>query len=1042
MKLSPFSPLRALIAGLVWLACGFTLAFAQSTLPSARVGQSYSFQVTTNPPAAAGTIYGATGLPAGLSINASSGVISGTPVAAGTSTGNITVTSGGLSDNLAYVLVVNPATGTPEITSATTAAGTVGAAFTYSVTANNSPTSFNIGTLPPGLSVGGTTTAPTIIGTPTVAGPYQVSLSANNSAGTGAAKTLTITIGAASGAPVINSAATASSAVNAAFNYAITATNAPTSYAASGLPVGLSLNALSGVISGTPSVGGVYPVTLTATNATGTSAEFTLTITIGGVSAINSTLTASGTVGSAFSYTLTGTNTPTSFNAGPLPAGLTANGTTGVISGTPTMAGVSSVTVSANNALGQGPSSVLTITIAAAPTPPPGGGGGVIPPPPTSSGTPPVITTQPSSQTVAAGTSVTLSVSAAGTGLTFQWRKNGTAISGATASTLTLASVSASDEGSYSVSVSSGSLSATSSVAVLTVTAPADRAPAITTQPVGQSFSLGGSATLSVGATGSDPLAYQWFKDGVALTGATSANLALVNLGASAAGTYSVRVSNQAGSVTSNPAVLSVRGAGSYFGTFGGNGGTFALFVRNDGTGVFLGYARTGRIALISRDIVIGADGRFSVVVIPATGTPVAATSTAGTPPVAAHEGDYHIEGVVAASGVSGTVSGLNLSFAAPAGSTAGTTANLAGFYQAGAAGGSATSYLIIGPAGDAFIITVAGGTADAGRGTATPAGALTVTTESNAAVTGSVQPAAGTISTTVTPATGAAVTFIGANNDARTEVEKLVNVSTRTQAGTDSNTLIAGFVVTGTERKPVLVRAIGPTLSAFNVPNPLGAARLEVFRGSTAIAVGLDWGAGANAAAIASTATRVGAFALANNSRDAALLLSLEPGAYTAVVTGQGGATGVALVEVYDASEGVIARSERIINVSTRATAGTAENTLIAGFVINGTVPKRVLIRGAGPSLTQFGVTGALARPQLTVYSGSTAIAQNAGWSTSADAAVMAAAAQQVGAFAFGASSQDSALILHLAPGAYTAQITGAGGTTGVALVEVYEVP
>ena len=104
--------------------------------------------------------------------------------------------------------------------------------------------------------------------------------------------------------------------------------------------------------------------------------------------------------------------------------------------------------------------------------------------------------------------------------------------------------------------------------------------------------------------------------------------------------------------------------------------------------------------------------------------------------------------------------------------------------------------------------------------------------------------------------------------------------------------------------------------------------------------------------------------------------------------------------------------------------------------------MPKRLLIRGAGPALAQFGLSGVLARPQLTLYSGATVVVRNAGWSTSTDAAAIAEAAKSVGAFALAAGSLDAALIVNLAPGAYTAQVLGADGSTGVALVEVYELP
>jgi hypothetical protein len=169
-------------------------------------------------------------------------------------------------------------------------------------------------------------------------------------------------------------------------------------------------------------------------------------------------------------------------------------------------------------------------------------------------------------------------------------------------------------------------------------------------------------------------------------------------------------------------------------------------------------------------------------------------------------------------------------------------------------------------------------------------------------------------------------------------------------------------------------------------------------------------------------------------------ILATLAPGAYTASVSNSDGRAGIALVEVYDLSGGT--NAQRLTNVSTRALAGTGENTLISGVVVSGTAPKRVLIRAAGPALTAFGVSGALSRPQLTLLSGASVIATNAGWSTSGDAAAIAEATARTGAFPFAASSADAALIISLAPGAYTAQITGAGGTTGVALLEIYEVP
>jgi hypothetical protein len=203
-------------------------------------------------------------------------------------------------------------------------------------------------------------------------------------------------------------------------------------------------------------------------------------------------------------------------------------------------------------------------------------------------------------------------------------------------------------------------------------------------------------------------------------------------------------------------------------------------------------------------------------------------------------------------------------------------------------------------------------------------------------------------------------------------------------------------------------------------------------------------WG---NSTDIAAAAARVGAFALTPNSKDAVLFVSLPPGPYTAVVSGNDGTAGVALVEVYDVSENS-PPTQKVVNIASRGFAGSGDTTLTAGFVISGTVPKRVLIRGVGPTLGGFGVPGTLVDPQLKLFDQPGAIiATNDDWGTpvtaaAADAAQIATTANAVGAFAFAPGSKDSALLLNLAPGPYTVQLSGAGTTTGAALVEVYEVP
>jgi hypothetical protein len=171
--------------------------------------------------------------------------------------------------------------------------------------------------------------------------------------------------------PSITSTLSATGVVGTAFTYQITATNSPTSYGATGLPAGLSVNTTTGVISGTPTAGGTSSVTLSATNSSGTgNATLTLAITTGTIPTITSPLTATGSIVTAFTYQITATNSPTSYNATGLPGGLSVSTSTGLISGTPAAAGTSSVALSASNASGTG-NATLTLSITTLPTPTP-----------------------------------------------------------------------------------------------------------------------------------------------------------------------------------------------------------------------------------------------------------------------------------------------------------------------------------------------------------------------------------------------------------------------------------------------------------------------------------------------------------------------------------------------------------------------------------------------------------------------------------------------------------------------------------------------
>ena len=268
----------------------------------------------------------------------------------------------------------------------------------------------------------------------------------------------------------------------------------------------------------------------------------------------------------------------------------------------------------------------------------------------------------------------------------------------------------------------------------------------------------------------------------------------------------------------------------------------------------------------------------------------------------------------------------------------------------------------------------------------------------------------------------------------------RLINISTRAQVGTGGNILIPGFVVGGNGTETLLIRAVGPGLSQFGVTGVLAQPSLSVTNSAgTVVASNTGWGTNANPAQIASVATQVGAFSLLPGSADCATIVSLPPGAYTVQVPGIGNTTGVALAEVYEVSSS----GTRLINISTRAQVGTGGNIMIAGFVVSGSGTEQLLVRGDGPSLTQFSVTGVLAQPSLSVFdSTGKVIATNTGWGTNGNPAQIASTASSVGAFSLASGSGDSAQVISLSPGAYTMQVSGVSSTTGVALAEIYEVP
>ena len=275
----------------------------------------------------------------------------------------------------------------------------------------------------------------------------------------------------------------------------------------------------------------------------------------------------------------------------------------------------------------------------------------------------------------------------------------------------------------------------------------------------------------------------------------------------------------------------------------------------------------------------------------------------------------------------------------------------------------------------------------------------------------------------------------------------RVINLSARAQTGGTAGTPILGFVVTGGDKRFV-VRSVGPGLAAFGVTGVLADPILDLRTGQTLVRSNDNW-LGTDTAAMAAT----GAFTLPNGSKDAALVVTLPPAAYTAQTRSADGASGIALVEIYDADAAT--GTARLVNASTRAFVGTGASILIPGISVGGSGAAGLLIRAAGPALEKFGVSNVLADPVITVFRGGDVVAVNDDWGQALSAqyftggllpspvAPLTAASAAVGAFALDPGSRDAALMVTL-PGSasYTVQVSGKNGTTGTVLVEFYLVP
>ena len=249
------------------------------------------------------------------------------------------------------------------------------------------------------------------------------------------------------------------------------------------------------------------------------------------------------------------------------------------------------------------------------------------------------------------------------------------------------------------------------------------------------------------------------------------------------------------------------------------------------------------------------------------------------------------------------------------------------------------------------------------------------------------------------------------------------LNISTRMRIQTGDNVLIAGFIVTGPSgsTKQVLIRGMGPSLAQFGVPGTIPDPLLELHKPDNTVVTNDDWQQG-------DPSLIPNGFA-PGDPRESVIVATLTPGSYSAIVKGSHGETGVGIVEVYDLDP---APTAKLVNISTRGFIDTGDNVMIGGFIIGGNEPARVLIRGIGPSLSDFGVQGALADPTLELHDANGSTISNDDWRETQESEIIATTIPPN-------NDREPAILVSLVPGSYTAIVRGKDNTTGIGLMEAY---
>ena len=647
----------------------------------------------------------------------------------------------------------------------------------------------------------------------------------------------------------------------------------------------------------------------------------------------------------------------------------------------------------------------------------------------------PVISLQPNSQIVQVGSQATFAVATSTSGTTsYQWYLNGAIIYGATASTYSILNCQASNAGSYMVVLSNAAGSTASLAAVLSVTNPAI-APVITLQPQSQTSVIGNTVTFTVLASGTPSPTYQWYNNWVPITSATSSSLTLNSVQFTDQGSYTVIATNPANSVTSAAAILTLQNA---------SGSPFITTV----SGVSMDSTHITSNTLSTTT--------SSTLAVPLGGS-ATLTATATGNPSPNFQWYFNGQSIAGANGPSYSISNFQ---SWSSGSYSVLATNALGSYA------SYGQLLIVAPTSGTPVITTQPHTQFVTPGeTVTLSTQVGVNTQSSytnyqwylngIAIAGATHPLlmttasvgnSGSYQCMITNASGSILTNPALISVAPTSNPgRLINLSVLSYYGPGNQALSLGFVIGGygtSGNQPLLIRAVGPSLKVFQVPSLLGDPSLSLFSGPFIINNNAGWAnVIINQSQVSAADTATGAFALTNpSSLDAALVTTLPPSAYTIQVGSTSGNSGNTLAEIYDdtPTAAYLPSSSRLVNLSCGQLIQSGSK-ITAGFVIGGNTSKTVLVRVVGPTLANYAITGYMPDPQLKVFSGTAIIGSNSGWA--GDTSIIKAAAS-AGAFPLNdPKSNDSAILLTLAPGSYSVEGSSVSGTVGVALIEVYDI-